>query len=363
MKTLVTSPEIFASEGGISRIMRLYIKALDEHDVDGQIDVVALVDPQGNTSRMEALDLRSGWGYFACGRRRLRFCWEVLRGSRGADRVICGHINQLPSVAFARLFRPQMKCYLVAHGIEVWRPYSWLQRWALRQTDMIFCVSDYTRRQIQRFLPDLAKCRFRLLPNTFDPKLSSRGAGGPSPATDAGPTVLVVSRLSRDDSYKGVDCMIEAMPGILAEFPHATLRIVGGGNDRGRLELLAQHLGVKERVLFLGLVDDAILQTEYKTCNFFALPSAREGFGLVYLEAMSHGKSCLVARAGGAPEVVDESVGAVIDYGNIDQIVWALCDLVRNPRSVRAIKSRLDYYSYAEFSIRLKQLLAKESQL
>jgi phosphatidylinositol alpha-1,6-mannosyltransferase len=363
MKTLVTSPEIFASEGGISRIMRLYIKALDQHDVDGQIDVVALVDPQEDTCRMEALGLSSEWGYFACGRQRLRFCWEVLRRSRGADRVICGHINQLPVVAFARLFRPRMKCYLVAHGIEVWRPYSWFQRWALRQTDLIFCVSDYTRRQIRRFLPELAQSRLTLLPNTFDPKLASRGAAERATAKDAGPTILVVSRLSREDSYKGIDCMIEAMPGILAILPRATLRIVGGGDDRGRLKLLARRLGVESQVHFMGFIDDAMLQAEYRACDLFALPSAREGFGLVYLEAMAHGKSCLVAQSGGAPEVVDESVGAVIGYGNIDQIVWALCDLVRNPRSVRAIKSRLDYYSYAEFSIRLKQLLAKESQL
>jgi glycosyltransferase involved in cell wall biosynthesis len=246
-----------------------------------------------------------------------------------------------------------MKCYLVAHGIEVWRPYSWLQHWALLKMDMIFCVSDYTRRQLRRFLPELGQSRLGLLPNTFDPKLASHDTAEWVPAKDVAPTILVVSRLSREDSYKGIDCMIEAMPEILALFPFAILRIVGGGDDRRRLELLARKLGVESQVHFVGSVDDAMLQSEYSACDLFALPSAREGFGLVYLEAMSHGKPCLVARSGGAPEVVDESVGAVVEYGNINQIVWAISDLVRYPRSVDLIRSRLNFYKYSNFVNRL----------
>jgi len=341
--------------------MRLYTKALDQHNDGGQIDVVALIDSPDDNGRMEALGLISAWRYCGCARRRFRFCWEVLRRSRGADRVVCGHINQLPVIVFARLFRPRMKCYLVAHGIEVWRPYTWMQRWALRKADMIFCVSDYTRRQLQRFLPELGQTRLRLLPNTFDPKLATRDTAERRPAKVAGPAILVVSRLSREDNYKGIDCMIEAMPEILALFPGATLRIVGGGDDRGRLELLAQNLGVDSQVHFLGTVDDAILQSEYSACDLFALPSSREGFGLVYLEAMSHEKPCLVARSGGAPEVVDESVGVVVEYGNIYQIVWAVSDLVRNPRSVKAIQSKLEHYRCVNFTIRLKQLLGEKS--
>jgi glycosyltransferase involved in cell wall biosynthesis len=67
--------------------------------------------------------------------------------------------------------------------------------------------------------------------------------------------------------------------------------------------------GLAEAVDFCGYLDDQALQARLRECALFALPSQREGFGLVFLEAMAQAPPCLAARAGGAPEVVTDETG------------------------------------------------------
>ena len=111
--------------------------------------------------------------------------------------------------------------------------------------------------------------------------------------------ILTVARLDARERYKGVDQLIEAMPAVLQTVPAARLRIVGTGSDLPRLKELAARLGVADSVEFAGFVDDEHLRAAYRDCALFALTSSGEGFGIVFLEAMAHGKPCLGARAGG----------------------------------------------------------------
>src|SRR2546423_1735147 len=132
MKTLLLAPEIFMSEGGIPRILRLYLKALCE--LSGPSDDVGLITL--NDTLIDSQDLRrysnehlSMWQ--ACSRDKIRFTRATFRACRSAQLVVCGHIGQLPVAwAASRLYR-RTKYVLVAHGIEVWRPFSLLERLAL----------------------------------------------------------------------------------------------------------------------------------------------------------------------------------------------------------------------------------------
>lgn len=356
MKTLLICPDLFNAEGGIARIMRLYLRALCEHAAPGdEVGCVTQLDDGDTSARLQSLLGEHRARVDNSAGNRVRFLFLVLRRSRGCRRIVCGHLHELIIARLAQLIRPGLDYYLVAHGIEVWRPYSLLERAALRGARRIFCVSEHTRRQMLRFEPSLVPERLVVLPNTFDPVFTSAPRGAPRP--DGNPRILVVSRLANSDPYKGVDLMIEAMPAIRRQFPHAQLRIVGGGDARPRLEALAARHAPAGAVQFLGFVDDAGLREEYEGCDLFALPSRKEGFGLVYLEAMSHGKPCLAARAGGAPEVVDDRVGALVEYGNVEQIALAVADIVRHPRAPEALAARVAQFSYPNFSAKLAALL------
>jgi phosphatidylinositol alpha-1,6-mannosyltransferase len=359
MNVLLISPELFLHDGGIARIMRLYLKALCEnagsHD---RVDSVVLNDQNGTEPRLTRYANDRLGEQVGCERRKLAFIRQTLRLARRADLLVCAHLHHLPIAWLAQRFNSRLKYCVVAHGIEVWRPYSSIERRALLGAHRIFCVSEYTRRQLLRFCPALAPNRLVVLPNTLDPQFTPRPDERLSAQPFALPRILTVGRLSATDSYKGYDTLIEAMPAIRRDYPAARLRIVGQGDDQPRLAALAARLGMTGSVDFLGSLNDEALRLEYATCDLFALPSRREGFGLVYLEAMIHGKPCVGARAGGAPEVINDTVGRLVEYGNIPDLAAAVAELVRSPRDSEVVRRHAAAFAFPAFARRLAAALA-----
>ena len=108
----------------------------------------------------------------------------------------------------------------------------------------------------------------------------------------------------------------------------------------------------------LGYVDDARLAAELRACRLFALPSKKEGFGLVFLEAMAHGRPCLGARAGGIPEVITPETGALVGYGDVPALAAACAAALRRDWDEAAILARARQFSYSPFRAQLASLLA-----
>lgn len=356
MNMLLLAPELFATDGGIPRILRLYLKALCElAGSDDQVRFVAL-----NDGVIDSYDLRrysnchlDQWQ--ACNRSKAHFIRKSLRYALKSDHLICGHVAQLPVAWFAHCLRPSLQYYLVAHGIEVWRSFTFAERLALRGAHRIFCVSEHTRREMLKHI-SLNETRVVVLPNALDPFFEVSVG---QPLSACLPVILTVTRLTYADRYKGVDSLIEAMPAVRVAVPGATLRIVGRGDDLPRLQALAKQHGVLQAgVEFLGFLDDRELDAELRACRLFALPSKSEGFGLVFLEAMAHGRPCLGARAGGAPEVITEETGVLVEFGNAAAIATGcIAGLQRNWHEA-AMLDRARHFSYSPFKQQLASLLA-----
>ncbi len=358
MKTLLLAPELFLAEGGIARILRAYLHALIETETESDsTGVIILNDDAASLQRIPAyLRTKAPAPLIAAGRSKLTFILACLRHARSVDRVVCGHLHLAEIAPLMRLLNPSLRYHIVVHGIEVWRPYNFLERHALRHAHRILCVSEYTRSQMLRFMPSLNPARLVVVPNALDPDFELTRSLT-LPAAQSGPRILSVGRLTTADTYKGFDTLIEAMPLIRQQLPHATLRIVGGGNDLGRLRQLAETHGGSGAIQLLGRINDDQLREEYARCDFFALPSRKEGFGLVYLEAMSFGKPCLAARAGGAPEVVDDSVGELVQYGYLDEIADACVRLARRQFDPEKIRAHVTQFSYTVFRGKLQAAL------
>lgn len=355
MNFIMLAPELFTTDSGIPRCLRLYLKALCDITAEkGRVRFIAL-----NDANIDSADLRPYTGptlaeWSACNRDKKLFITEVLRLSHNTQFLICGHVAQLPVAWLASWLRPKLRYILVAHGIEVWRPFTFWERRALKSAHRIFCVSEFTRQEILKRVP-LDESRLVVVPNTTDPLLES-GADAAAIGTSQ-PVILTVSRLSAADRYKGIDHLIEAMPAILKAAPGTKLRVIGRGDDAHRLQNLAREHDLGGAVEFAGFVSDSQLRHEFARCTVFALPSQKEGFGLVYLEAMAAGKPCLAANEGGAPEVISAESGLIVPYGDVPAIAEACIAMLAKKWDAQAVLAYANKFSYPHFRDRLAALL------
>lgn len=107
---------------------------------------------------------------------------------------------------------------------------------------------------------------------------------------------------------KGHHHIIRALGGI----PETDLVIAGDGPDRRALERLAEAEGVKDRVKFLGSVDQNRLREIYNAADALVLASSREGWANVLLEAMACGTPVVASAVWGTPEVVARPEAGVL---------------------------------------------------
>lgn len=216
-----------------------------------------------------------------------------------ARRILVWHLQLaklLPLMA-----GPEARVSVFLHGIEAWRRLDRLSRAALRRVHFL-ANSDFTWSKFVEWNPEFAAAAHQ----TVHLGLGS-GVGG-SVGTQAGPecsAVLMVGRLRRAESYKGHREMIAAWPLVLRQIPSAELWIAGDGDLRADLEQLARNSGVEANVRFHGHISETEKERLIERCRCLALPSAGEGFGLVYLEAMRTGRPCLVSTLDAGREVVN----------------------------------------------------------
>ena len=224
--------------------------------------------------------------------------------------------------------------YVVSvHGLDAFstnqvggRAGEWCRRISqrvYRSSKRVICVSEHVREQVLQGTGP--SCRTSVVYNGVDPELFSPGkeVGGAN-----GMNILSIGDLI---PIKGFDVLLRAFAAIGLEFPSLTLRMIGEGPERPRLQALAQELGLTERVSFLERRSRREIAAAIRECTVFALPSKYEGLGCVYLEAMSVGKPVIGCRGQGIAEVINHgSNGFLVGPDNDRELALAMAMLLRD---------------------------------
>lgn len=111
---------------------------------------------------------------------------------------------------------------------------------------------------------------------------------------------------------KCTDVTIKAFAKIKKKYPSAILKIIGDGPEKKSLEDLCDKMGVSENVFFLGKLANSNVLEEMKKSQFFCMPSVREGFGIVYLEAMSSGCISIGTLGEGIEDLIVDGVNGFL---------------------------------------------------
>jgi len=116
----------------------------------------------------------------------------------------------------------------------------------------------------------------------------------------------VLVYMGRVSYEKSIDVIMRAMPIIAEKSREATFVIIGGGPEREKLEILAKHLGIENKVRFMGFLYGRELALALQASDVFVTASKSENFPLSIIEAMASGLPVVAASALGLPEIVED---------------------------------------------------------
>lgn len=294
---------------------------------------------------------------------RFKLISEVIRVARSHDIILMGHVNLLPIAFIAKILNPKIKTILFVHGIDVWgvnsRKVKNLDRSFIKFVDQIASVSNFTAHKMMESF-SVSQDKFSLFPNAVD--ILEQNDVRDS-IINKSPMLLTVSRLSENERGKHHDSVLRALPKILQAVPDVKYRIIGDGVLRIELEELARDLGVSDAVEFKGRVSDEDLAKSYEEASIFVMPSEKEGFGIVFLEAWLRKIPVICGTEDASHEVVSHGIdGFAIHHDNIETLSEKIIFLLKNKSVARNMgeagnKKVLENYVMNNFVERLKTLL------
>lgn len=210
--------------------------------------------------------------------------------------------------------------YLGAKGFLGWA----VERAVCKLTNRHIAVSSMTRRSLERI-----GVKAEVIPNgiDFERIRKTEKCGEES-------DVIFAGRLIRE---KNVDLLIRAVRLLKDSFADIKCVIIGDGPEKEALKKLSEDLGISSNIVFKGFLDDHNEVISYmKSSKVFVLPSTREGFGIVVLEANACGLPVVTVKhvRNAACDLITENSNGLICPPSAEEIMKRILEAMgRDMRS------------------------------
>jgi glycosyltransferase involved in cell wall biosynthesis len=202
-----------------------------------------------------------------------------------------------------------------------------------RHADVVLVANERTRRA----LPARIRGRvIELVENGIDFRVWSGASSNAQGATlvTGSPRFVFLGRLV---DWKALDVVIWA----LGKVPSAQLEVIGDGPMLDAWKLLAEQVGVKDRVHFSGWLPQQECAVRLRSSIALVLPSIYECGGAVVLEAMATGKPVIATDWGGPADYLDSSCGFLVEPKSHADLVagfsQAMQKLIDSPELARSM--------------------------
>jgi phosphatidyl-myo-inositol dimannoside synthase len=370
-KVILYTLQTFSTTGGIQKMTRTLGHSLQKLSQRNKWDFKLSSLYDSNRDLMaQYLDARNFRGF---GKNRAGFILNAVNAAGRADLIIISHINLALVGLLTKIINPKCKVWLIAHGIEVWRPLSRVKKMFLKRCDKIVCVSNFTKEQmVSRHQAEPARCTvlnnavdcFMELPATFAKpehllKRYHLAAGRP--------VLFTLTRLASSEQYKGHDQVIKVIGKLKDKFPG--LRYILSGQYDHKEEIRIQRLitacKVDEEVILTGFIDESELTAHFLLADLFVLPSKKEGFGIVFIEALACGLPVICGNSDGSIDAIcNGELGKAINADDTEKLEMAITEYLTMPltqNTRRCLQKKcLGHFNEADYMNKIEKLICDE---
>ena len=368
MNVLFLTLRVFSATGGIEKVCRVMGKALYEYGLqkDKCIEIMSMHDHQNEADRNIYFPKRIFSGYSAD---KASFVLSAVRNGRSADIVVISHINLLVVGWFIKKVNPTVKIILLAHGIEIWGKLSRLKKKILPCCDQILCVSSFTAEKI-RSNYQLPFTEIQVLNNCIDPFLpladmdySRQKLREKYKINNADIVLMTLTRLSVRDRYKGYDVVLKAMVDLLQKNKGIKYLLAGGYSNAEKIFIdnLIEKYGLEKNVILAGYIPEEELTVYFSMADIYVMPSTKEGFGIVFIEAMYYGLPVIAGNKDGSTDaLLNGKLGLLIEPNNAAAVAEAVEKMILNKTAYKPDHCLLmQHFGYSGYKRRMEELIAR----
>ncbi len=337
-KILFLTLHTFSLTGGIEKVSRTLAKALNDQFDSKSIKVLSLCDRQIDVNNAYCAPGNfEGYDYH-----RVRFGAKAVLNGIKSDTIILSHINLLPIAILIKFLSSKKKIIMLAHGIEVWRNLSSWKKYFFQKHVEIWAVSDFTS-QVLQHKHQISNTKIKTLNNCLDPYFNlPTNFSKPKYLLERynlkenQPVIITISRLSSFELYKGYDMVINTIPALLRDFPNLTYILAGKADAKERLRLnkLISNNSLQNHVLLIDFIPENELIDYFLLSDIFVMPSKKEGFGLVFIEAAACGCPVIAGNRDGSKDaLLNGALGMLINPDSTKMLIHAIQEKLRKGKS------------------------------
>jgi phosphatidylinositol alpha-1,6-mannosyltransferase len=352
--------KIFSATGGIEKMNRVAGKALQE--TGEGLKIFSSHDEKAIENKYFPSE-----NFFAFNGNKKRFAVKSIREGIKSRVVILSHINLLSVGYLIKLVSPKTKLVLFAHGIEIWKPLSFLKKKMLLQCDQIWAVSNFTNDKIKE-LGYVKNNRSIIVNNCLDPFLRKGNNSAKSEKllsryglTKENFILLTLTRLNSAEKYKGYDKVLHSLQELIKEYPHLRYLIIGkyDSEEKARMDKMISSMNLNNAVALAGYIPEEELSAHYNLADLYIMPSLGEGFGIVFIEAMFNELPVIGGNKDGSVDaLLNGKLGLLVDPDNPGEITLAIKKVINNISEYKPDQTLLmQNFSYEVYKEKIKAAL------
>jgi glycosyltransferase involved in cell wall biosynthesis len=277
------------------------------------------------------------------------FIFQILLFSRYVKKFPCPVHAHLPkSELLSSIACPKKSFVITRHNSEIFWPRAnksisrLISRFVCARAGQVIAISNAVKNFIVESNEVSNDCIVDVVLYGYETNslLSSVGLLELNSKINKSTSSFKIGSIGRLVDQKDYPTLLNAFKELLKYHTESELYIVGNGDRKKALEVLARKLNIYEKVFFLG-------RTQYITeflslIDLFVLPSKYEGFGLVLLEAMSAKKPLLASNNSSIPEVVGLEFPGLFKTGSVQELLEKMKLVINDENFVMKL---IDKYS------------------